>query len=511
MGIFKLIYVLYKVKLLTPLGIYRLMSAMFKYGINLLALLHLASRTYRDKVALVDEEHTITYRDLWIQTERLAMILRHRFYLGKGHKVGIICRNHAHMVKTIFAVSGLGADLYLLNVELSQSQFNGLLEQHDFDLLAYDEELASLIEASTYTNQRFQIHDGYSNDPALVLSLEDQINLQRNSSGRIVILTGGTTGKPKSALHKPSLFNFLNPFITLVTRLNLNQCQSSYIATPIYHGYGVALLILCIALGKKTVILKRFEVDAACTLIRNHQVEFIAVVPLMLHKMLQHNAEALKSLVCIASGGAELNPKLVKETRSKLGDVLYNLYGSSEAGLNIIATPADLSHSAKTIGRAIRGVYIMIKDRNQNEVETGKTGQLYIKNRWSMRNSDQKWIATGDLGYQDQQGYYYLCGRIDDMVVSAGENVYPIEVEQVLIEHPQVDDVAVIGIPDEVFGQRLRAFVALTPHAHITQSELLNWLRPRVARYQMPKDIVYINAMPYTPVGKRDKKRLAKK
>ena len=228
----------------------------------------------------------------------------------------------------------------------------------------------------------------------------------------------------------------------------------------------------------------------------------------MLHKMLKTRAEDLKSLSCIASGGAELNPKLVKETLSQLGEVLYNLYGTSEAGLNIIAVPQDLTYSAHTIGRKINGVQLKVMDDQKEEVEIGSVGQFCIENRWSMRNKANAWIETGDLGYRDEQGYYFLCGRADSMIVSAGENVYPFEVEQILLTHPLVEDAAVIGISDEHFGQRLKAFVLLAPHAEATQDELLEWLRARLARFQLPKEISFVDHLPYTPLGKLDKKVL---
>lgn len=187
---------------------------------------------------------------------------------------------------------------------------------------------------------------------------------------------------------------------------------------------------------------------------------------------------------------------------------MYNLYGTSEAGLNTVATPQDLIYSAKTVGKRIGGVRLKILDTNKDEVSIGSVGQLCIKNRWSMRNSSSSWIETGDLGYRDCKGYYFLCGRVDDMVVSAGENVYPVEIEQVLINHPQVEDVAVIGINDEGFGQRLMACVLPINNTDITKEELFEWLRSRVARFQLPKDITFVNHIPYTSLGKLDKKQL---
>lgn len=318
---------------------------------------------------------------------------------------------------------------------------------------------------------------------------------------RIVLQTSGTTGTTKEAPHQPSLFTYLNPFITLMNRLKLLNYNTVYIGTPIYHGYGIAILLLFITLGKKAVILKRFDSKKACGLIREHQIEVATVVPLMLDKLLKHNVEDLKSLSCIASGGAKLQPRLINETFTKLGDVLYNLYGTSEAGLTTVATPKDLMYSPFTIGKKINAIPLKVLDENMHEVEVAKVGQFCIRNKGL-------WIETGDLGYQDHQGYYFLCGRNDDMIVSGGENVYPIEVEQVLIMHPLVEDLAVVGISDDEFGQRLKAFVVRVEHASLTEDELLKWLRPRISRFQLPRTIIFVDHIPYTNLGKQNKKLL---
>jgi fatty-acyl-CoA synthase len=261
-------------------------------------------------------------------------------------------------------------------------------------------------------------------------------------------------------------------------------------------------------LGKKAVISRGFNAKKACRIIREHHVEVVTVVPLMLQKMLQTNPEDLKSLSCIASGGARLPIKLIEQSSKELGNVLYNLYGTSEAGLNFIATPEDLIDAPTTLGKKINSLQIKVLDNDLIEVENGKVGQLCIKNDWSITNRNYTWIKTGDLGYRDENGYYFLSGRTDDMVVSGGENVYPIEVEQVLIKHPLIEDVAIIGVNDKQFGQRLKAFVLLVKNGNLTEEELFDWLRPRVARFQMPKEIKFVANMPYTALGKLDKKQL---
>lgn len=509
MRICKLLYVLYKIRLLSPRALFHLASAIITNGINLMTLLHFSAKTYGEQIALVDEEETLTYNELYVRSQELSVSLIEGYQLESGKKVGLICKNHTSLIKAIFAVSATGADVYLLNAEMSQIQLNGILEHHHFDLLVMDEERIDpkeqCAQAQAILMSYHPTHPAINNLTPVNCSSNKK---QRKSMGKLVLMTGGTTGYAKEALHKPSLFNYLDPFYDFLIRLKILNYNTAYIATPIYHGYGVAVLLLFSALGKKVVVRRGFHAEMACGLIREHQVEVVTVVPLMLQRMLRTNVSDLKSLTCIASGGAELSPKLTQETLSQLGEVLYNLYGTSEAGLNMIATPQDLAHSACTIGRKIKGVDLRILDEHKNEVKLGQVGQFCIKNRWSMRNGAQTWIKTGDLGYQDEKGYYYLCGRADSMIVSGGENVYPLEVEQVLLTHPQIEDGGVIGVSDEHFGMRLKAFVLLKPEAEIKPEELIEWLRPRLARFQLPKEIVLVNDLPYTSLGKLNKKLL---
>ncbi len=416
------------------------------------------------------------------------------------------------MVEAIFAVSSTGADLYLLNADMSGGQLRDLLNGLDPDLLVYDEECAELLRQTTYAKPKLiSYHDTLpAIDNLHAEAATDRIALPRASSGKLVLLTGGTTGRPKEAAHRPSLFNYLNPFAAFVSRLRILQYDNAYIATPIYHGYGIAVLLLCFAVGKKVFVRREFDAAKACRLIRDHRVEIATVVPLMLHKMLRTNADDLKSLACIASGGAELSPGLAEETLRRLGKVLYNLYGTSETGLNFIATPEDLQYDARTVGRKIKGVRAKILDARNKEVGVGQVGRICIRNGWSISDRSARRIDTGDLGYADRRGRYFLCGRADSMIVSAGENVYPLEVEQALQMHPQVEEAAVIGVSDELFGQRLKAVVVPASDAEevVTPEQLRDWLRTRLARYQMPREIVIADRLPYTTVGKPDKRRL---
>ncbi|MBU9721357.1 AMP-binding protein [Bacillus alkalicola] len=506
---FKLLYVLHNIHLLSPISLYRLVVAIYNNGLNIMTLLHFSKMKYEDKIAFIDDEESLTYKQLYNQSMKLAIKMKEKYHLKKGQKVGFVCKNHATLMKAIFAVSRIGADVYLLNGETSQTQFNQLIQRHDFHLLIHDHEFLDLIERSDYNNATLcsyqdQLPDINIHQAEITI---DKESLQRSSTSKLVLQTSGTTGVSKDAAHKPSLFNYLNPFITFIQRLKILNYKNAYIATPINHGYGIAVLLLFIPLGKKIVVSKGFNANNACRIIRQNQVEVVTVVPKMLQDILQSNPDDLRSLSCIASGGARLPVKLVERTYEKLGLVLYNLYGTSEAGLNFIATPEDLKIAPTTIGKKIDGLQIKVIADDMNEVENG-VGQLCVKNDWSITNRGNQWIKTGDLGYRDEKGLYYLCGRTDDMVISGGENVYPIEVEQELMKHPAITDVAVIGIHDEQFGQRLKAFVVLVENATLSEEELLQWLRERVARFQIPKEIKFIDNMPYSSLGKLDKKQL---
>jgi acyl-CoA synthetase (AMP-forming)/AMP-acid ligase II len=330
--------------------------------------------------------------------------------------------------------------------------------------------------------------------------------MKRVKAGNIVVMTGGTTGQPKAASRKPSILDFLPPFVALLTQIHLDDYRSVYIATPIYHGFGVAALFMGVMLGAENYLLRRFEAGRACELIARDKIECVTLVPLMLQRMLSRDAAALTSLRCVITGGAMLSPALARESLEKLGPTLFNLYGTSEGGFAIMATPDLLARKPESIGKPVRGVCARIVNETDQEVGTKEVGRLCIRSSWTTNKNN--WIDTGDLAYRDVEGDIFLCGRVDDMIVSGGENVYPIELENVLVQHTDIAAVAVVGIADAEFGQRLRAVVVAKKGSSLDQSSLLEWLRPRVARHQMPAVVEFRDELPYTPLGKLDKKAL---
>jgi len=504
--LFKLLLVLGKLGRLHPAALFRLLAAIRMFGVNLLALLHVSAETFGDRIALTDERETRTYRQLFERSKALADELRDKWGLAAGQKAGLLCRNHVPCVEAVFAVSATGADLLLLNPDMGADQLDGILGQHDPDLLIADEEFGSKLSQTSFSKR--VLWSGQASEPARIRAGSGgRPTRRRASSGRLALLTGGTTGRARTAVHRPSLFRYLDVFDDFVSRLNILACERAYVATPLCHGYGLAVLLLFLAIGRQVALQRGFDAEKACRLIRERRIDVVTVVPLMLHRMLKTGAADLRSLRCIASGGAELGPKLASETRRLVGDVLYNLYGTSETGLNMIATPRDLARRPGTVGKPVKGVRVKIVDADGRELGVGQVGQLVVRSRGAAGHR-AGWMATGDLGCRDEEGYYFLRGRTDSMIVSGGENVYPRDVELVLLAHPKVADAAVIGVADDEFGQRLKAFAVPETGETATPEELMEWLRPRLARYQMPREIAIVDRLPYTPLGKLDRKRL---
>ncbi len=501
---------LYKARIITPSGLYKLASSVFHSGVNLMALLHFSAKLYPESVALVDEHEEITYKDLLTQTEQLTMALQTIYHIVPSQKVAIMCRNHASLIRAIFSVSQCGADIFLLNVEMNSTQFNSLQTKHNFDLVIHDEEATTIIRQHA---AKYKTIPAYHLKLPSIDSLAKTVTtpfppITRSRSGNIIVLTGGTTGDFKIAARKPSVANFLPPFFALINKLDLTAFSTVYIATPVCHGFGLAAAFMSLTLGTKVFLQQKFDAPQAAALIRQHKIEVITVVPLMLSRLLKHDPSALGSLACIISGGAALSPDLADKTINTLGHKLFNLYGTSEAGFSILATPDHLRYSSKTAGKKITGVQLKILDTDNNEIQDNTIGRICIKSSWAMSNSG--WIETGDLGYKDGNGYYFLHGRTDDMIVSGGENVYPIELENILLRHKEIRQVAVIGVEDEEFGQRLKAFVARTTGSTLGKNEILLWLSTQAARYQVPKHIEFIDDIPHTSLGKPDKKLLLK-
>jgi acyl-CoA synthetase (AMP-forming)/AMP-acid ligase II len=306
-----------------------------------------------------------------------------------------------------------------------------------------------------------------------------------------VILTSGTTGVPKSAPRNPELSAALGPVATIFSNIPLRADKPILVAPPAFHGFGLAFLSLGLMLGTSVVLRRRFDPEEALAAIEQHRASALIAVPVMLDRILRCPAETRErydtsSLHAIVSGASALFASTSAGITDAFGDVLYNLYGSTETGFAAIAGPAELRAAPGTVGRPPLGTTLKVLDAERREAAPGEVGHVFIGGRLvfdgysgdeAPKETVRGLMNTGDLGHLDAAGRLLIDGREDDMIVSGGENVFPQEVSDVLGRHPAVADVAVVGVDDEEFGQRLRAYVVAAAGEEPTEEELRSHVR----------------------------------
>jgi fatty-acyl-CoA synthase len=507
---FYLVRTLIRIKLLTFKSLYYFLESLLIDGFNMLALLRYVYKTYSGSVALNVEDKEFTYQQLYDECHHIAYVLQNEFALQKNKHVAVLCKNHQTCVQSIIALSALGVDIYLLNAEMSTLQLTKIVQQHTFDLIIYDAEKENDLHWSGITQKvsvtsLIKLSGKHSIENEYFVSKK----IKGINAGKVVVLTGGSSGNYKTAVRNPSILNFSHPLAELLTKLKIYAYRSVYIATPVYHGYGFSALITSLVLGKKIFLREKISTDKVASLIQKHEIEVLILVPVILQRLMDADPAVFKQVQCILSGGAPIDRLLVMKTIATTGNKLFNLYGSSEAGFSVLATPEDLQQHPDSIGKPIHGVEVKIINNGQ-EVSDHETGMIFIRCNWTADNHTQQWVETGDMGFKNQQGYIFLKGRKDNMIVSGGENVYPEEVESVLYQHQQILQASVIGIPDELYGQRLKVFAVKKDSSDLSEEVLMDWLRNKVARYQMPAGIVFVESIPMLETGKVNTQELLK-
>lgn len=485
---FTLIKALSKLHLITPLGFMRLIYSLLCEGVTIMAILRFTRFYYSDDVSIVSEGGKINYKDFYRLAVRLSKILTSEYSISQGMRVGVLCRNHTVSALLLPALSRLGVHVRLLNTDIMSEKMAMLLQNKKMDIIIYDEELRDKCLPSQL--------------PCKIISTESlQLNLRDSKydsirlphvwrGGQIAVLTGGSSGNYKVASRQTGLVQFLPPFFALLKLIRIQDYKSVYVVLPFYHGFGLGVLIIALAMGKKICMSRHFHTDDALNLIAEEDVEVLPIVPTMLSRIWQTQEckSRMKSVKCIISGGDRLDKNLVVETHNNLGSVIFNLYGTSEAGFFMMATPTDLdANDETTLGKPITGVECEIREFRGDGV-----GTLWVCSKWAMIGAQNQWQSTGDLFYKNERGYYFHRGIAKNMVVCGGENVFPESVEQVINQHPDVAASKVFGVPDSDFGSVLNAIVELKDGGNqISESELKEWLKTKMSRAEMPHKIEF--------------------
>jgi acyl-CoA synthetase (AMP-forming)/AMP-acid ligase II len=307
-----------------------------------------------------------------------------------------------------------------------------------------------------------------------------------------------------------------------LSKIPLRTLEPTLIAAPMFHSWGFAHFTLGLSLGSTYVLQRRFDPEPVLAAIERHRVTAVPMVPVMLQRILELPAETRRrydtsSLRVVPVSGSQLTGELANRFMDEFGDVVCNLYGSTEVAWATIATPEDLRAAPGTAGRPPIGTTVRILDERGAELPPGHTGRIFVGNEMlfegytggESKEQVGTLMATGDVGRIDAQGRLFVEGRDDEMIVSGGENVYPHEVEELLVSHKSVADVAVIGVEDDAFGQRLKAFVVRTPGADVSAGELKDLVKSSLARFKVPREIEFRAELPRNATGKIVKRDLS--
>jgi len=484
-----------------------------------------ASR-FPDATAIVDDRGTLTFGEVHRRTNALAAALAARG-IREGDGVAIMCRNHRGFVEATVACSKLGAHALYLNTAFAGPQITEVVEREGPVALVYDDEFENLVHDAGEGRQRFigwHAGPGRPEHPLLeeLIADGDPAGVGPPAErGRVVILTSGTTGSPKGAQRRQP--ESLDPAAALLSMIPLRAREPTMIAAPMFHSWGFAHFTLGMALSSTLVLRRRFDPEGTLSAIAQHRCTALVVVPVMLQRILELPADALEryDLSClpvIAASGSALPGELALRVMDRFGDVLYNLYGSTEVAWATIATPADLRAAPGTAGRPPRGTVVRIVDDEGRDVPPGATGRIFVGNELAFdgytggggKQVLEGLLCSGDVGHLDEAGRLFIDGRDDEMIVSGGENVFPREVEDLLARHDAVEDVAVVGVEDDEFGQRLKAFVVtVRGGAAPGEDELKDYVKANLARYKVPREVVFLDELPRNATGKVLKRELA--
>jgi acyl-CoA synthetase (AMP-forming)/AMP-acid ligase II len=490
----------------SPIRIAAQLNAVRKWGYGLGGELRQAAARDPDRTALIDERHgEITYGQLLERSERLARALRGAYDIRPGDRIGLLCRNHIGLVEAVVAGTLIGADTVLVNTGLSGPQLGVVAEEHGLRVLVHDAEFADQVVALPASVERV---DEFQHERLVRTAPPGQMDPPPRE-GHTIVLTSGTTGTPKGARRRTPAG--LGPLASIIDRIPLHVHEQLMIAAPLFHTWGYAALQATFALRGSAVLQQRFDPAATLAALERHRCTALFAVPVMLQRLLEMPAPANRLPLRVAAvSGSALPGGLANRFMDVYGEVVYNLYGSTEVSWASIATPADLRRAPTTAGRPPHGTRLAILGPDDQPVPIGEVGRVFVGNEMLFegytsglsRESHGQLLATGDLGHIDHDGLLFVDGREDDMIVSGGENVFPSEVENLLAELPQVREVAVIGVPDEEYGERLATYIVLHPGEALDPEAVREYVRRYRARFSVPRDVVFVPFLPRNATGK---------
>ncbi|HVV18340.1 MAG TPA: AMP-binding protein [Pseudonocardiaceae bacterium] len=499
-----------------PDKVARQIASLARWGATVPGGYQAAAARGEDDPALHDERGIRSYGVAVARGRRLASGLAANG-VGAGQPVALMCRNHAAMAESIIACGLIGADAVLLNTGLSAKSVSDVIGKHKPVAVLADDEFAPAIKdvpgdflrISTWADSEI----GYPTVDDLIDGAPNMRLHPAERPGRIVVLTSGTTGIPKGA-RRPTPRG-LGTAAAMLSRIPLRAGERMFVAAPLFHTWGLAAMQISMPLRATLVLQRRFDAERTLRAIAEHRCTALFAVPIMLQRILDlperiRRRYDLSCLRIVASSGSALPGSFVTDFMDAFGDILYNLYGSTEVSWASIADPVDLRAAPTTAGRCPPGTRVGVFDDNGRPVPPGAEGHLYVGNEMLFEGYTEggsvpiahHLMSTGDRGYMDADGRLFVTGRADEMIVSGGENVFPRPVEELLISLPQVQDVAVVGVPDAKWGQRLAAYIVLRYGAQLSEDDVREFVHQKLYRFAVPRDVYFVPELPRNATGK---------
>jgi fatty-acyl-CoA synthase len=519
-----LLNTLWRARLLAPMRpdrYLRMGAAMRRVGMTATVGFAVAAQRCPDRPGLIDERGTLSWRQLDDNCDALAVALQ-QLPDGTPKTVAVMCRNHRGFIEALVASNRVGSDVLLLNTSFAGPALAEVVEREGADVVIYDEEFSEIVERAldgrpsatrilgwtdTVDDQRLTLDD-------LIASHAGRRPAPAHRKSDIILLTSGTTGSPKGARRGEGSGGAAD-LKAVLDRTPWRAEEPIVIVAPMFHAWGFSQLLFAALLACPIVTRRRFDPEATLELIDRHEATGLVVVPVMFDRIMDlpadvRNRYSGRSLRFATASGSRMRPDVVIAFMDQFGDVIYNNYNATEAGMIATATPADLRAAPDTAGTAADGTEIRILDAEHHELPTGETGQIFVRSgtlfdgytSGTTKDFHDGFMASGDMGYLDEEGRLFVVGRDDEMIVSGGENVYPIEVEKTLAAHSEVAEAAVLGVDDEQYGQRLVAFVVLEPGATAAVDTLKQHVRDNLANYKVPREITILDELPRGSTGK---------
>ena len=474
------------------------------------------------ELAIVDERGALSWERLHRRTNALAHSLA-AMGIGHGDGVGVMCRNHRGFVEATLAAAKLGASALYLNTMFAGPQLAEVMKREGPKALVYDEEFTDLLSGVDPSVQRIVGWcDGEVSEPTLESLIEagdESDHKPPPDKPKFVILTSGTTGTPKGA--QRSSPDGLLALASLIDKIPFRSRMTMMIAAPLFHSWGFFHFVMSLPTASTMVLRRRFDPEGTLQAVEQSRADVLAAVPVMVQRILTLPEEtlgkySLPSLKITSLSGSALPGELAIEWMDRFGDNVYNLYGSTEVAYATVATPADLRAAPGTAGKPPRGTNIRLFDEHGKEVPQGDVGRIFVGNEMAFEGytgGGGKEIidglySSGDVGHIDSEGRLFIDGRDDEMIVSGGENVFPREVEDLLADHEAVEEVAVIGVEDAEFGQRLKAFVVVRGGAEVDAGALTAHVKAHLASFKAPREVEFLDELPRNATGKVLKKDL---